>query len=155
MVYNWVYFRTSPRGNNKFGITNLPWSRLRMQQQGTDEEIQFDHLWLIESESRSEIEKIEDDLKKSYRDKCLKNKTNRAGHTEWFEPIDVVEFENRLKLICEGKNIRFLKVSMDSPYKATRSSDCPFGSPYVDYMLESWTRNFWEDQLKILQNSQN
>lgn len=87
--YNFFYFRQSPRGNSKFGITHLLWERLRMQQQGTDEPIQFDHAWIMKANSESKIIALEEAIKKEFALDCLFKDTARAGHTEWFKNVTV------------------------------------------------------------------
>jgi hypothetical protein len=151
--YSFLYWRRSPRGMVKFGITHLPWERLRMQQQGTDEVIQFDHLWMIrESSDYWFIKQIEEKLKAYYSDHCLYKKTKRAGHTEWFSDIDADDFYIKLDCIQSALNWKTLqgevvKIHMDQPYRATKSSECPFGSPsnsrHQTVPINQWAAKFW------------
>jgi hypothetical protein len=151
--YSFLYFRTTPRGTVKFGLTHLPWERLRMQQQGTDELIQFDHIWMTRSWQPGFMKVLEDALKAIYKDRCLHNKTNRAGHTEWYSEINPIEFENHVNSIVarlKVGNIR--KIQLKAPYTATKSSECPFGSPSnsrhqsKEYIKE-WASRFWRQLL--------
>jgi hypothetical protein len=144
--YLFVYFRTSPRKNSKFGITHLPWERLRMFQQGTDEEVQFDHLWLMKSKHDGYIEIVENALKNHYNNKCLFNQTNRSGHTEWFKNLDFKDFEKNLLELSDLYGIEVQKISMKKPYVATRGSECPFRSPNGKgkYSVQDWAGGFWQ-----------
>jgi len=131
--YGWFYFRQSPRGNVKFGITHLLWERLRMQQQGTDEEIQFDHVWAIRALSKDQIDLIEKQLKVYYKPWCLHNRTNRAGHTEWYSQVKLDEFNNLLNRFSnELQYVSVIKIPLEKPYTATSSSQCPLGLPTND-----------------------
>lgn len=130
MYYSWFYFRTTPRGKTKFGITHLPWERLRMQQQGTDEEIQFDHLWLARASCKEIISLVENSLKKIYRNQCLHNTTKRAGHTEWYESININHFNKTLKKYQTECSFEIVKIKLKEPYTATNSSQCPLKLPY-------------------------
>lgn len=151
MEYTFFYWRETTRGNVKFGITQLPWQRLRMFQQGTDEEIQFDHLWLLETTYYSDF--IESRLKEIYSDKCLSNTTLRAGHTEWFTNIKLEDFEKNLYKLAEEYHSKFIKIPLKGPYTATKSSQCPLGSPSNSrhqgaiYMYE-WRKKFWDSLVK-------
>jgi len=145
--YNFFYFRTSVRGNSKFGITHLPWERLRMFQQGTDEEVQFDHLWLVKANNHSDIGLVEDTLKGHYNNKCLFNKTNRSGHTEWFRDLNIKDFEANLQALADLYRVKLQKIPMKNPYVATRGSDCPFRSPSSTkgkYPIQEWAGGFWQ-----------
>lgn len=140
--FKFFYFRTSPRGNAKFGVMDIPWQRLRMQQQGTDEEIQFDHIWLVRSNDGSwPFDLIENKLKSYYKEYCLAESNKRAGHTEWFSNIDPVDFQKKFRKLCETIGIEFQKIVLKKPYTATKKSQCPFKSP-VTYDL-SWYKEFW------------
>ena len=150
--HSFLYWRRSPRGMVKFGITHLPWERLRMQQQGTDEIIQFDHIWMIRSRYPSFVKMLESHLKTHYMRRCLHNKTNRAGHTEWYSDVEIADFIAVLagydKLLndagCHGE---VKKIPMKQPYLATKSSECPFGSPsnsrHQTVPIPQWAAKFW------------
>ena len=150
--HSFLYWRQSPRGMVKFGITHLPWERLRMQQQGTDELIQFDHIWMIRSLYFGYIKSLEQNLKDHYRTSCLHNKTKRAGHTEWYSDIDAEGFIKvldatlwRLKNFGYTGDVR--KVPLKKPYIATKSSECPLGSPsnsrHQTVPVNKWASKFW------------
>ena len=147
--FSFLYWRQSPRGRVKFGITHLPWERLRMQQQGTDEEIQFDHIWMTRHWAPGYTKVLEDSLKSIYKDRSLHNRTRRAGHTEWYESIDLNDFENNLKELTDGRDTgRTIKIPLKKPYTATKSSECPFGSPSNSrhmgkYDINEWAKKFW------------
>ena len=148
MNYSFFYWRQSPRGNVKFGITHLPWERLRMFQQGTDEEIQFDHLWLLKADHSWELEKIEEVLKYHYRELCLRNDTQRTGHSEWFKQLDLKSFQYNINKLAEKYGVAIKKIALDKPYTATKSSLCPFNSPsnsrHQDKRhIYEWTERFW------------
>jgi hypothetical protein len=148
MGYCFFYWRQSPRGNVKFGITHLPWERLRMFQQGTDEEIQFDHLWLLRSADHWELEDTEKELKNYYRESCLHNDTQRTGHSEWFKQLDFESFENNIHRVTAKRRVEIKKIKLKSPYTATKSSLCPFNSPsnsrHQDKRhIYEWTERFW------------
>jgi len=140
--YKFFYFRTSPRGNSKFGVCDVPWQRLRMQQQGTDEEIQFDHLYLLKSKWPYSIPEIEKQLIDHYKDRCLAESNQRAGHTEWFKQIDHKDFEKRLKEAVENCDAEICKVKSKKPYSATKRSQCPLYAPNT--YDESWCKQFWK-----------
>lgn len=145
-IYKFFYFRSSPRGNSKFGIMDIPWQRLRNQQQGTDEEIQFDKLWLTRTLYDSRVIKdIENELKSIYSETCLAASNDRAGHTEWFSDVDITEFEEHLVNICEHNAVELLSFKNIGPYTATKRSVCPFDAPaeYDRY----WFDNFWLKQV--------
>jgi len=149
--YSFLYFRTTPRGTVKFGLTHLPWERLRMQQQGTDEQIQFDHIWMTRSWTPGFINVLEDELKLLYKEKCLHNITKRAGHTEWYSGIDIKEFTNHVNnIVAQMKTGNIKKIQLKVPYTATRSSQCPFESPSnsrhqsKEYINE-WAQKFWRN----------
>jgi hypothetical protein len=127
--FKFFYFRTSPRGNCKFGVTDIPWQRLRVQQQGTDEVIKFDHLWLIKTSAIHNVELIEEKLKSKYKTKCLATYNHRAGHTEWFSNIDPEEFETEFLQLCELKKVKVQKVPVEDGYFATNRKQCPFNCP--------------------------
>lgn len=140
--FKFFYFRTSPRNNSKFGVTDIPWQRLRMQQQGTDEEIQFDCLWLLKSKDNVwSLDTIENNLKIHYKEFCLAESNRRAGHTEWFSNINQKEFEKKLKQLCEHYGVEIRKIKLKSPYVATKKSQCPLKSP-VTYE-STWYQDFW------------
>ena len=149
MYYGWFYFRKSPRGNVKFGITHLLWERLRMQQQGTDEEIQFDHVWLMKAPSKSHIDSVEKQLKTFYHDWCLHNTTKRAGHTEWYTKVDFKEFSKLLIELTTAHDCKIIKVPLKKPYTATSSGQCPLGLPTNDRYkgkeyIQEWTDVYWK-----------
>jgi hypothetical protein len=149
MYYGWFYFRKSPRNNVKFGITHLLWERLRMQQQGTDEEIQFDHVWLMRAKSKKHIDSIESKLKNFYSHYCLHTTTKRAGHTEWYTHVDLKEFTKLLKTYSEEYGSELVKVPLKKPYTATNSGQCPLGLPTNDRFkgkeyIQEWTDNYWK-----------
>lgn len=140
--YKFFYFRSSPRGNSKFGIMDIPWQRLRNQQQGTDEEIQFDSIWLARTLYDIEIvNSIEDELKKIYGDSCLALGNNRAGHTEWFSDVDIEDFETHLTEMCRDNGVELIKMNSIIPYTATKRSQCPIESP-VQYSRD-WCEDIW------------
>jgi len=148
MYYGWFYFRRSPRGNVKFGITHLLWERLRMQQQGTDEEIQFDHVWLMRAPFKWEIDQIENELKKFYGKYCLHNTTRRAGHTEWYSQVDLEEFSQLLDSLAKTLGCDLVKIHLEKPYTATNSGQCPLGLPSNDRYrgkeyIQEWTESYW------------
>jgi hypothetical protein len=153
--YSFLYWRQSPRGNVKFGITHLPWERLRMQQQGTDENIQFDHIWMIKSYYPSFVSMLESRLKDQFKNQCLHNKTNRAGHTEWYQDINLKDFKQCLLesvvYLTDGNSFKgqAKKIRLKKPYNATKSSECPFGSPsnsrhQSKYDINEWASGFWD-----------
>jgi len=143
--FKFFYFRTSPRGNSKFGVMDVPWQRLRMQQQGTDEEIQFDRIWLVKSHSGyAHIETVETRLKNIYEDYCLANKNQRAGHTEWFSDLDIDAFEENFRTLAGDYNLEVKRVILDNPYTATKRSQCPFNFPksyHFDFYDKIWEKN--------------
>jgi hypothetical protein len=150
--HSFLYWRRSPRGMVKFGITHLPWERLRMQQQGTDEIIQFDHIWMIRSLYPSFIKMLESHLKTHYMSQCLHNITKRAGHTEWYSDVEITNFIATLagynKLLNgKGWHGEIKKIPMKQPYLATKSSECPFGSPsnsrHQTVPVNAWASRFW------------
>ena len=153
--FSFLYWRQSPRGRVKFGITHLPWERLRMQQQGTDEEIQFDHIWMTRYWAPGYTKVLEDNLKSIYKGRCLHNRTKRAGHTEWYENIDLSEFESYVNAIVASWKIDgssgggdIKKICLNKPYTATKSSECPFGSPSNSRHMgksdiNAWAAKFW------------
>ena len=148
MSYSFFYWRQSPRGNVKFGITHLPWERLRMFQQGTDEEIQFDYLWLLKANDHRELEDIEKVLKHCYREFCLHNDTQRTGHSEWFKQLDFASFEYIINKLAKKRGVEIKKIELDKPYTATKSSLCPFNSPsnsrhQSKLHIYKWTEQFW------------
>lgn len=140
--FKFFYFRSSPRGNSKFGVMDVPWQRLRMQQQGTDEEIQFDHIWLARSTQGIEpVKAIEDRLKLFYKEYCLAEKNQRAGHTEWFFNIDPITFEEKLLNLAKMFDIEIKKIFLKEPYRATKRSQCRFNFPKsYDYI---WYEQLW------------
>lgn len=148
MAYSFFYFRTSPRGNSKFGITQLPWERLRMFQQGTDEEVQFDQLWMVHAGHSHDVAVVEETLKGYYNSKCLFNRTKRSGHTEWFNNVDLAGFEKNLLDLAKVYKVKIAKIPMKKPYVATRSTDCPFKSPSSGtkgkYTVQDWAGGFWQ-----------
>lgn len=149
MYYGWFYFRRSPRNNVKFGITHLLWERLRMQQQGTDEEIQFDHVWLMRAKSKYHIDSIESKLKDFYSPYCLHTTTKRAGHTEWYTQVDLKQFTKLLGTYAEQYGAELIKVPLKKPYTATNSSQCPLGLPTNDrykgkQYIQEWTDVYWK-----------
>jgi hypothetical protein len=149
MSYSFFYWRQSPRGNVKFGITHLPWERLRMFQQGTDEEIQFDHLWLLKADSAWELEEIEKGLKDHFKDLCLHNSTGRTGHSEWFKKLNFNEFSRKMQSLVTVHDVKIKKIKLKEPYIATRSSICPFGSPsnsrhQSKLHIYEWTERLWK-----------
>jgi len=139
--YKFFYFRTSPRGNNKFGVCDIPWQRLRMQQQGTDEEIFFDHLYILKSDRSYSLLDVERYLKKSYKTQCLAENNKRAGHTEWFSKIDIKDFDKKIKKIAEMCGVEIRKLKLKTPYSATKKSQCPFDSPKT--YTTAWYDEFW------------
>lgn len=148
MHYGWFYFRKSPRGNNKFGVTHLLWERLRMQQQGTDEEIQFDRVWLVQAPNKETFSKIEKQLKTIYQPRCLHNTTKRAGHTEWYKNINLKEFNNHLAEITRDLKCKVVNVKLKTPYTATSAKQCPLGLPTNDRFkgkefIQEWTDLYW------------
>jgi hypothetical protein len=148
--YSWFYFRQSPRDNVKFGITHLLWERLRMQQQGTDEEVHFNHVWLVQARYKAQIDNIEKELKNFYKTQCLHNATKRGGHTEWYSKIDVEEFSKLInKFTAELHDCEIVKVPLKKPYSATNSSQCPLGLPSNNRYkgkewIQEWTRSYWK-----------
>ncbi len=143
--YKFFYFRKSPRGNAKFGVTDVPWQRLRVQQQGTDEEIQFDHLWLIKSYfGLSGIENIETKMKQVFKEKCMADLNGRAGHTEWFSNLDFDLFRDTFdKVINESYFCQVRKIPLTTAYTATKKSQCPLDFPksYDTSLYEKiWTK---------------
>lgn len=145
-IYKLIYFRSSPRGNSKFGIMDIPWQRLRNQQQGTDEVIQFDKIWMVRTlYDKTVITDIENELKIIYSDACLALQNNRAGHTEWFSNIDVLEFETYLVELCNNNGVEFLPLNDITPYTATKKSICPIDAP-VKYD-QQWFDDFWTKQV--------
>ena len=144
--YTFLYFRISPRGNCKFGVTHLPWERLRMQQQGTDEIIQFDHLYMIRTFWN--IDYIEESLKRIFKHKSLHQHTNRAGHTEWYENLAFDEFACALKEITEStKAFDIIKIPLKNAYISTKSTGCPLGSPSNSgndkSVIREWQKDTW------------
>jgi hypothetical protein len=153
MYYGWFYFRQSPRGNVKFGITHLLWERLRMQQQGTDEEIQFDHVWLMRAQTKAQIDAIEKKLKNYYSNWCLHNSTRRAGHTEWYTQVNFEEFNKLLNDFTNEHKCEIIKVPLKKPYSATNSGQCPLGLPSNDRYkgkeyIQEWTDVYWKTLIK-------
>jgi len=153
MYYGWFYFRQSPRGNVKFGITHLLWERLRMQQQGTDEEIQFDHVWLMRAPSKSQIDQVERELKNYYKTWCLHNTTKRAGHTEWYSQVDLEEFSKLLDKYSTDYGCEIVEIALEKPYTATSSGQCPLGLPTNDRFkgkeyIQEWTDVFWKTLIR-------
>ena len=144
--YNFFYFRKSPRGHAKFGITIIPWQRLRMQQQGTDEVIKFDHLWYLRAPTKTDLKNFEKQLKNFYAKTCLFSKTKAAGHTEWFTDINPIGFQKKFKEFSELHGIKAIKLK--APYTATRFSECPYNSPAHSYLYESWQKEFWNELSK-------
>jgi len=148
--YSWFYLRQSPRGNSKFGITHLLWERLRMQQQGTDEEIHFDHVWLVQARYKAQIDHIEKELKDFYKNFCLHNTTKRGGHTEWYSDVNAGEFSDLLsKFANELVDCTVVKIPLKKPYSATNSGQCPLGLPSNDRYkgkewIQEWTRSYWK-----------
>jgi len=148
--HSFLYWRQSPRGMVKFGITHLPWERLRMQQQGTDECIQFDHLWMLRSLYPSFVGLLENSLKQHYQEHCLHNTTKRAGHTEWYKDVNIDDFVNVLSCNLAKFNScasEIKKIPLKQPYTATKSSECPLGSPsnsrHQTVPVHSWASRFW------------
>lgn len=146
--YGFLYWRKTPRERVKFGITHLPWERLRMQQQGTDEEIQFDHIWMIQSGSEAGLKNVESALKAKFNHLCLHLETGRAGHTEWFRDISFDEFQTVLNCYAKSYSVNIAKVELESPYTATKSSECPFDSPsnsrhQSKLDIQCWQEKFW------------
>lgn len=145
-TYKFFYFRSSPRGNSKFGIMDIPWQRLRNQQQGTDEEIQFDKIWLVRTlYDIRVINDIENELKTIYGDTCLALGNGRAGHTEWFADVDILEFEEHLVELCNLNAVDLMPLNSIIPYTATKRSICPIDAP-VEYDRR-WFDNFWVKQV--------
>jgi hypothetical protein len=149
MGYSFFYWRQSPRGNVKFGITHLPWERLRMFQQGTDEEIQFDHLWLLKAEQSTEIARIEEVLKYFYSESCLHKVTRRTGHSEWFKQLDFNSFNHNIHQLAKKHNVDIKKIDLEKPYTATKSSVCPFNSPsnsrhQSKLHIHEWSGRLWD-----------
>jgi hypothetical protein len=141
-AFKFFYFRTSPRGNTKFGVMDIPWQRLRMQQQGTDEEIQFDHIWLVRSLDGSwAFDFIERKLKDRYKNYCLAESNKRAGHTEWFSEVNIRDFQRKFKEFCKEYDVELKKVRLKGGYTATKKSQCPLRSPET-YKL-TWYDEFW------------
>lgn len=125
--YMFFYYRTSPRGNSKFGIAECAWQRLRNLQQGTDESVTFDRLWLTRSTDLLAARRVESQLKTLYADRCLYLQTQRAGHTEWFTALNFADWqENFLRAAAEQE---MDVVAYSQPYSATRRRDCPFDLP--------------------------
>ena len=142
-AYKFFYLRKSPRGNTKFGVMDIPWQRLRVQQQGTDEEIQFDKIWVVRTlYSRQVFVDIEEELKYIYGDFCLAKNNNRAGHTEWFSDVEISQFSSQFKELCELNGVEFLDLHYAVPYVATKKSQCPFESP-KEYD-RWWFNDFWK-----------
>ena len=147
--YNFFYYRRSPRGNAKFGITQMLWERLRMQQQGTDEVIQFDFAWLMKATSEYKIKNLEGSLKQHFKNRCIFEDTKRAGHTEWHRDISPEEFINAFKFFAVEYGIELLEVANEKkPYIATRSSECPLKSPNNAGKL--WIQGWAADKWKLL-----
>jgi hypothetical protein len=145
-LYKFFYFRTSPRGNSKFGVMDIPWQRLRNQQQGTDEEIQFDHIWIVRTlYDNRVIADIENELKSIYEGRCLASKNGRAGHTEWFSDVDINSFELYFQDLCKCNGVELMKLEHIVPYRATKRSFCPINAP-VQYD-RYWFDDFWTKQL--------
>ena len=153
--YSFLYWRQSPRGSVKFGITHLPWERLRMQQQGTDESIQFDHLWIIKSRSEGFIKSLEEQLKIHFKERCLHNITKRGGHTEWYTKLSIKEFKaslvEKFSVLTEDGYYTgsIKKIRLQKPYTATKSSECPFKSPsnsqyHTRRDINNWASDFWD-----------
>lgn len=146
--YNFFYFRMTPRGKSKFGITHLLWERLRMQQQGTDEEIQFDYAFLMKSSSKHKIDWLEDELKKHFQNLCIYKDTKRAGHTEWFQDISHEMFLEKFFELAKTFDIKIIEIANpERPYIATRSSECPMHSPSSGGKAEvqRWAAWYWKD----------
>ena len=152
--YSFFYWRQSPRGSVKFGITQLPWERLRMQQQGTDENIQFGHRWISKSRFSTFVSIVEDRLKAHFKEKCLHNITKRAGHTEWYTDVSLKEFKKQLSEILDALNSdgwrrgEIKQIKLRKPYTATKSSECPFKSPsnsrfHSKRDINEWAMSFW------------
>jgi len=142
MQYKWFYFKTSPRGKSKFGVADNPWGRLRVFQQGTDEELFLDHLWVISSRD-SIFSVVETELKHMYKDQCLLLETNRAGHTEWFQEVNPKYFGKQLTNLVKLAGGRIQKIKLKKPYAATRRSDCPLKFPAQKHEQEQWFKEFW------------
>ncbi len=142
MQYKWFYLKTSPRGNSKFGVADSPWQRLRMFQQGTDEELFLDHLWIISSKYKI-FDEVENELIRHYQNNCLKKKTKRAGHTEWFTDVNVRSFNSNLTKLVTSAGGRIEKLKLKSPYAATRKTDCPLKFPTHYDQRQEWFKEFW------------
>lgn len=141
----YVYVRTSPRGNTKFGITICPWERCRQFQQGTDELVNFDHLYLLTTTDGPWVfESIEQDLKTLYSSQCLHNQTKRAGHTEWYQGLDHAAWLQSMQYRVAHYNNRRPQVELrklTEHYHATRGSQCPFRMPTGSDAAQLWIRN--------------
>jgi hypothetical protein len=125
---------------------DIPWQRLRNQQQGTDEEIQFDKIWMVRTlHDKTVIADIENELKSIYHDSCLALSNGRAGHTEWFSNVDAIEFESYLTELSNINGVEIIPLDSITPYTATKRSACPIDAPvaYDRY----WFDNFWVKQV--------
>ena len=144
---SFFYFLPSPRKNVKVGITSLPWQRLRQYQQGTDEELAFTKLWMLESPSRYSTLALENQIKFRLKDKSLHRISKRGGHTEWFKNLTSKHYETLLKNEIEARSNNFcLKVvPIIKPYTATRPSLCPLNSPSDPnrWDIRVWKIAYW------------
>jgi hypothetical protein len=146
--YSFFYFRTSPRGNSKLGLSDVPWQRLRVQQQGTDEPIQFDHLWILQAKTKLDVVSFEKELKRQFANICIFKDTNRAGHTEWFAELDYKKFKVHFDKLAKLHGINSIKThNPKKPYIATRKSVCPL---QMDVRAsQSWSDTFWKKNSTI------
>lgn len=135
--YNsYMYFRTSPRGNSKFGITVCPWSRLRHFQQGTDELITLDHVYILRSPFPGSVDVLESTLKDLYSSRCLAEKTRRAGHTEWYQKLTHKEWLQSMLVFAHKYHTQVMHLTDN--YQASRASDCPLNLPESKSASRYW-----------------
>ena len=147
--FSFFYFRTSPRGNSKLGLCDVPWQRLRMQQQGTDESIQFDYLWVLKTNTKFDVANFEKELKKHFIETCIFKETQRAGHTEWFKDLSFKDFKKQFYRIAEMYDIKFIEINNPkNPYTATRHSVCPLQIGIS--ANQSWSTKYWKTNYSAL-----
>jgi len=140
---SYMYFRTSPRGNSKFGITVCPWGRLRQFQQGTDELVTLDHVYILRSHLPGSVDVIEDTLKSLYSRRCLAEKTRRAGHTEWYQNLTHAEWLQAMLVFAHKYHADVMHLISD--YQASRGSDCPLQLPESRSASRYWiNENYWK-----------
>lgn len=148
--YIFFYYMPSPRGNAKVGITTVPWQRLRMYQQGTDELLQMTNLWLFRTTSVFGIKKLDEAVKHDLKSICLHNITKRAGHTEWYLGLTASDYENTLKsniaTFNEWHPMEIKSVPLPNPYCATSSTGCPLKVPNPKtWDLDHFYKEFWTE----------